>query len=671
MMYTAKIKIQPESYLLCASGEGRANINAEFLFDSYGFPYFSGRRLKGLLRESMIEVLEIMGNNQTKIEENILKFFGTEGSARNEGLLTFDNLRLPNWFESVKYLRQTKNAQIKPSDVRNFYMVTVQQTSIEQKTGVAKDKSLRTYHVLNYINASAFEGELASIRNLDTEETNLLKKTCLHFRYAGTRRNRGFGNLKCTLSAFTQVQPLVLGTIPSSNSVKVDITCLQNVVLSTVKGEENTIYSEDYVSGNRLRGVLAGLYIKEYGVDNDFKTLFIRQNLNYKNCYCSGARPLPDCIQRNKYMVKRTPINTLGEDDGGLAKRIGGFINSVEKVKIAKDYQFHNSRPNRAAGRSVEGQDAGGIFYYESISAGESFEGNISGEPKYIKLLINKLGTQNVTFIGKSKSAQYGKVQLTFLEDNNIEINENSEASILYAVAQSPIIILNEFGHPSPNQKTLDKYLPGLEIESATTQITTIEQFNTQWLSKSGKMFAYKEGSCFKIKSMPDLPESIGEWQDQGFGQLEYFTEVEINDQMEIVKEKSTIIEGSENNSLSESEIPQLVQMIMDNQEMLDVEIEISIKGIEDSKSLKRVKISNSLIGRMNGILDFDENNIKTFLNDIGKKEAGKTLDRFLLLDQLKQTSNLEGKYTNFKEYQIYWKSFFNSLRLRNKLQSN
>ena len=133
-MINIPIKMQLLSYLLCASGEGRANVNAEVVFDDYGFPYFPGRRLKGLLKESMVELLEIQGKPTSAILSTIQRFFGCRGRARNEGLLYVDDLHTEGHAACRRYLESHSQPRtFSPANIRDYYTCLVQQTAIDDQ----------------------------------------------------------------------------------------------------------------------------------------------------------------------------------------------------------------------------------------------------------------------------------------------------------------------------------------------------------------------------------------------------------------------------------------------------------------------------------------------------------------------------------------------------------
>jgi len=274
------------------------------------------------------------------------------------------------------------------------------------------------------------------------------------------------------------------------------------------------------------------------------------------------------------------------------------------------------------------------------------------------------------TNIGKSKSAQYGNVKITLTPTTTVDKTIEKGTS-LYLVATTPLILFNEVGFPTPNLKAFQSYLPtGITVIAAKTKTTTVEQFNTQWASKSGKVVAFAAGSSFKVKNdQEENLDAIGEWQEQGFGKVEVYTEQEMNglkDQLEADKKISSI-----SLTLPTKKQPEIIENIEKQYKEQQRALDLKILAYNDSLNLKGEEISNSLIGRMNAILDNQEEQIKEDLKHIKSKPAGKVLEQFFLLDDLTKTKELSGKYRNSIEYQIYWRAFFDSLRLHNKNSEN
>lgn len=196
--YTILIKL--ESHCLLGSGEGWGSvIDTDIVFDRIGLPYFPARRLKGCLRESALEVLEMLeGTGLKKFDHHIMEAtFGRPGACEGADVI-FSNLLLPNYKEIVSWLRwgfQELNGLLSPETIVTAFTSLRQQTSITRE-GIAEDGSLRTCRVLK--SGLTFTGSII-LKSENREILNLLALSCANLRYVGTMRTRGYGRVKCSL----------------------------------------------------------------------------------------------------------------------------------------------------------------------------------------------------------------------------------------------------------------------------------------------------------------------------------------------------------------------------------------------------------------------------------------------------------------------------------------
>ena len=189
-----KIKIEIKSSLLLGSAEGLgAIIDTDIVFDDYGLPVFPGRRLKGLLRESAVEIKEMAG--MAKLPD-LAELFGEE--SKNDSSMIVDDLHPESYDDLKKWLEWAfsnhgsvvSRAKIKESltELRNQTAVTDQ--------GIVQENSLRTSRALQ--EGIVFEGYI-TLKSGDDADKKLLAFACSNLRRAGTMRNRGFGEIKCGL----------------------------------------------------------------------------------------------------------------------------------------------------------------------------------------------------------------------------------------------------------------------------------------------------------------------------------------------------------------------------------------------------------------------------------------------------------------------------------------
>lgn len=195
-----RIKVVTKSPTLLGSGEGWGSVvDADIVFDEVGLPFFPARRLKGLLRESAQEVLEMFETSGIEYLKNsdLEMAFGKVGSI-NGGILTFNTLRIPDYervYSWCKWAMAKYPGLISQEVIVNVQTETREHTAINPD-GVAKDNSLRRMRAVRA--NTVFEGQVTLAQN-DKKALALLALACLNLHYAGTSRHKGYGEISCTL----------------------------------------------------------------------------------------------------------------------------------------------------------------------------------------------------------------------------------------------------------------------------------------------------------------------------------------------------------------------------------------------------------------------------------------------------------------------------------------
>ncbi|WP_029689276.1 RAMP superfamily CRISPR-associated protein [Thermoanaerobacter sp. A7A] len=723
-----KIIIDLLSYTLIGSGEGAGIIDSDVVLDDLGFPYIPSRRVKGVLKESAKEICDILGVKYSIVES----IFGEDGFT--EGKLHIGNLYINNYKNIRKEIENLKNDKnkkyktfINPSQITSYYTSIRQQTSIDEDGEIAKEGSLRTFRVLKP--GFKFEGELYEITPLSKKEKALLYLAAINLKRIGTSRNRGFGEIKCTIedikisSIDDAIQYLnsdndkdITEEIKSSDSEKFNankkgnikklsykITTLSPIVLAKEIGEQNTINTEKYIPSTTVRGLFASKFIKRFNLgnaahkDDNFYNLFLKNEILFTSAY-------PFKKDKTYY-----PALYLHKEKGDNSNQVYNILEKVpEKIKtkpvnkmvcysadkiyyhnVPTTFYFHNAR-DREKGHSI-GEE---IFYYEAINEGEEFKGFIIGDEGYLEEIKRIFGDKFNSFIGRSKSAQYGLVNIEFgdLEDTyDLEDVENE----FIIVATSPIILYNEWGFSDISVKALENYLKkhfdcDITVEKIVARTEYVENFISVWKMKNTRELAYSPGSAFKIKieRCNDLKEKLnslsiygfGEKTELGFGRVNVYSSLGESYESKYDKEdgdKGIILQYSK--SILENIVKQKAEEIL------------KFKAFEKAKEFSNKKytlnISNNLIGRLEGML-FEINKFddwKTKLEELEKKPAGETLKNLNLWDDLSKL-DIYDKYENmfydnllnainelgiqvgnFELSKTYWISFFRYLRLLNK----
>lgn len=187
-------RIEALSPLHLGAGKADVVIDAEVVHDKNGLPYFPGKRLKGLLYESALELAEI-SNEELFTFQELKEAFGH--GMDGQPAVAFDNLYLDN-YERLEadwaYLFEKYNGLFTPKDVLESYTELRYATMLDKKTGTAKDGSLRNIRLVDA--GTVFVGKVLLLSN-DARTEEILRYAAKNLRYAGAKRNRGCGFIKC------------------------------------------------------------------------------------------------------------------------------------------------------------------------------------------------------------------------------------------------------------------------------------------------------------------------------------------------------------------------------------------------------------------------------------------------------------------------------------------
>ena len=198
-MATIDVTIKILSPIHLGSGQADVNVDAEIVHDEFGLPYFPGKRFKGLLYESAVEVVEMFELSGLASEQSSLleKIFHRHSESEVQLIVPNFFIRPRAEYERLcaewKYLQWKFSAIFTATEVLNSFTSLRYQTRLED--GIAADGSLHNLRVLD--DGLEFFGEV-TLLNADEQIVNLLALAMKNLSAAGTKRNRGFGRIKCT-----------------------------------------------------------------------------------------------------------------------------------------------------------------------------------------------------------------------------------------------------------------------------------------------------------------------------------------------------------------------------------------------------------------------------------------------------------------------------------------
>ena len=197
-MKTYDILIRVLSPLHLGSGQADVLVDAEAVRDRYGMPVFPGKRFKGLLYESALELAEIC-DGKWFTENDVKLLFAQGGSMQDSSMIRIGNFYVPEYESMCKgwnYLNQSYNGLFNHWDVWESYTVLRYHTAIDKNTGTALAGSLHNIRAVE--EGTVFTGQIILLDD-SSKNQEIIEKALRNLRFAGAKRQRGFGHILCEI----------------------------------------------------------------------------------------------------------------------------------------------------------------------------------------------------------------------------------------------------------------------------------------------------------------------------------------------------------------------------------------------------------------------------------------------------------------------------------------
>ena len=633
-----KLQIKLKSDLCAGSGEGLGSlIDTDICYDNFGLAYIPSKRLKGLIKEAFVEYSDWAKNeaNSEMFERISKELFGVENS-NNSCNLKIDNAYLENADlieDEIPKIEDRYQKYVSKQRIINLNTDIRYQTAVEQETGVAKENSLRSIRVLN-----SGETFFAIIECETEEELDILNKCVKLVTHIGNNRTRGFGEIECKLLDMEEEnQEYVTHKFEPEKEyeIKLILKAESNIMVSKQFSE----ITENYIPGSNIMGSFASKYIKDNDI-NDFENLtdeyinlFLNGNVKYSNAYITEKdgyvqyypAPLSYSKVKNKSKVYHNKMFDVNETDIQLSNFGDKFVtldenNYVKEVDTIEHYH-HQRAKDLSIGHVSTGNDGGTFYQFLSIEKGQYFMTSINGKGKYLDKLSKYLKENEILRVGKSKTAEYGKLKIT-----NIKISEDIEKRKKYnkfaVILTSALILLDEENvQIAKDKETLIKTLKNLfkneNLKDVKSFIGYTEEsgFNAIWNLPKEQVVSYSAGTTIVFESSEsiELKEKyiIGERTNEGYGQLIVYSLDEKNDstlKLNEYKQNEKEIEYSKLNKETRKLLNKSIKKVI-NEEIL----ENAFNTV--TSNYNKVNINNTTIGRILLMLkesknyaDFDEN---------------------------------------------------------------
>lgn len=560
-----ELKIQLKSGLAAGSGVGSpGDVDRDIVHDEYGLPYLPGKRIKGLLRDAYRDVADTgIYTNSPAVDD----LFGKTGSA-SSGPIDFGDAHVEH-YETIHSWLATKPPQIHSRDVVSAYSHRVRQTAMDPTRGAPLENTLRATRLLN---AGL---TLTSYLTVDREECKNwfehLERAAKALQSAGIARSRGWGELECTLINVT-TRDAGKGTAPGATTdnenkkyhgdddprgvLRYRLETKRAVMAPSRTSDPNTVRSEDYLPGSLLVGLCAQ---RLNGDTAAIRDLLLGGDVRFLPAYPVNAEggatePPPHSIRAFKSEENQF-LDLAEEDTDQPLRRLRGWTpvdgvgdGAIVLHEVSRVLHYHHSRAkDRRIGRAVgedapeyqlNRSDAGELFVYEAMSAGQTFEGEIRGPAEKLAEIRGLLDKQRTGItLGRSRNAQYGgEATLTWCKPSDVNASDHGKSGSgnkIVVTLLSDLVSVNEDGHPVAvfPQADLARALgaSGLTLERSFTRSAwgagylshqRLPRQQTPCL-RAGSVFVYTAKSAVAGTALQEAEkQSYGLRTHEGFGRI-------------------------------------------------------------------------------------------------------------------------------------------------------
>ena len=313
--------------------------------------------------------------------------------------------------------------------------------------------------------------------------------------------------------------------------LRFEITFKSPIILQASSSTQGKMSSLDFIPGSAFLGMVASRY-------SDFSDPF--------KIFHSGAVKFCDAapIKDGKEFFK-IPLSYFHEKlDGSkiynhhllsreesekftqLKQMRSGYIND-EKKQLSLDRDFsQKSAYDKEKRRSMDSQ----MYDYEAFRAGMKWRFSVKFEPSVSEkdIVLAKETLERSTRLGKSKSAEYGAVEIKFIGENTDEIQSfTPPEGYTFIYAKSRLALIDENGNPSYDVKYILPNLSENNVVYSKTQIriSNFAPYNGARSTKDYERACINKGSVIALKNLSDeqiaaLKNGVGAYLSEGFGEV-------------------------------------------------------------------------------------------------------------------------------------------------------
>ncbi len=400
--YTVKLLLPAITASLGTIGK---DIDVEIKRDKQGNPFFSGKQVKGILRERILQFKNALNEDSKSF---IKKYFGEEGNyiEKNDfSKIIFSNLTL-----------KKDNSE----KIGSRYGIR-----IDRRTRTTIPQSLFNYEFLRENNE--FEGTLTFKDEIDKEDLKFILASLFHLDFIGGFKSRGLGRVKILINGkdIENLEKIINNLEKEEKKINKDkinnelikysyTLTLDEPLILKARELGNYIEVKKYLQGSTIRGALIEFFVKE-GIELD-KLLKIKASDATKGKVSLAS------LFKTKYQIP-------GKDKVDKAQTTVIEIAGVKLERYSEqDFSIVGNEVSIKIDPKTKSVESGMLFNSEYLSSYEKDKNQnykkieLMGDVELPKELINKNQVYTI-YIGKLKTKGFGKASIIFKD--YIEKNED------------------------------------------------------------------------------------------------------------------------------------------------------------------------------------------------------------------------------------------------------
>jgi CRISPR/Cas system CSM-associated protein Csm3 (group 7 of RAMP superfamily) len=473
------------------------------------------------------------------------------------------------------------------------------------------------------------------------------------------------------------------------------ITALEPLIITQNSDDPNMFETLHYIRGTVIQGLFSQLYLRsnKFKADEVFMNLIIKGGCRFLNAFpvLDGQKfyPSPLGIVKLKYPKNQDAkdsesnikaynlllLDNFDEQTSSLPSMVAISEKKIIPFVSRKEIRLHNQidDKNRTSEKGI-------LFNYQSLPMGSVFAGSLLIENDSNEDLLKELISKNSNIrIGRSATAEYGKIKFdwTDTENFNPDDNERSETKNVILTLLSDTIVLNKNGFSSLDVNDLEECLFNATVIKSISRKNRIEGFLNVWKLRKPSENVFSAGSSFLLNNLPDnagnlTTSGLGEKTIEGYGQVSFtWQDTEITEYYFSEAKKSGIEKPSQ--------IPDLTKKIWTSALITRKKSTIIGEALEDANR-SEIK-SNHLIGKLKG-MSVPVNDFAYKLGQLrkpAKEHLQKSyigyknllehfyhiIEKTIVLQVPDEQENIPVIIAELKE--LYFEQYFNQLRRNNK----